>query len=109
MVRMLLRRPQATRRRALVLAVAIVFSMGCDVTAKRLVDGAEDRGRGLGLRSGRRPRRRSPPSSPRASRARPCCATVTIGESTKKQPHHLVLAADPPVATLEDARKEPPA
>jgi hypothetical protein len=37
----------------------------------------------------------------------PLLRTVKIGESTRKKPLLVTLAADPPVATLEEARKDP--
>ena len=36
----------------------------------------------------------------------PILTPLTIGESTRKMPLHLVLAADPPVATIGEARKD---
>ena len=101
MVRMLLQ-PRKEPVSALLLAVAMVFSMGCDARSdwKPPVTEAEASGW-----------QRTSTSAQVDAFVAACVAhspllrQLTIGTSTKKKPINLVLAADPPVATLEEARK----
>jgi Zinc carboxypeptidase len=98
--------PRKQRARALALAAVVVVSTGCDVKDQAppwAAPRTEAEASGYA---------RTSTSAQVAAFVAACVArspllrTVTIGDSTKKQPLLLTLAADPPVATIEDARKD---
>jgi hypothetical protein len=103
----MVRMPPRTRKEracALVLAAAIACSTGCDVHANWKAPQTEAEASNY---------QRTSTSAQVDAFVAACVARsgrlrrLTIGESTRKKPLHLVLAAEPPVATLEAARQDP--
>jgi Zinc carboxypeptidase len=93
-----------TSARALALAAALLAVTGCDVSESWTGPRTEAEKSGYA---------RTSTSAQVAEFVEACAArspllkTVRIGESTRKKPLLLTLAADPPVATIEEARRDP--